>query len=540
MDDLIKLFRRDTDLLTSPFLRLVVCSGLANAAVLAVVNMAVQSHAESPAAKLRPLILFSLAIAVYALSQRKLMADSCARVEDLINKIHVRLLSAIRASELQDIEDIGRGEIFGSLSREAQILSQSIPNLIVAVQSAVLLFASMTYMFFLSRAAFFLLAVFTTIGALFHMARAKETDEHRRLAARNEDALIEGFSDVIDGFRETKLNKARSDALAAEIAGTSYRAKMSRLFIHKLNSNDFVLSQLTFFILTGLMVFVAPEIGGVDTKTVAMTTTATLFMLGPVGALVGNFPAISNANSAARRISNLESRLGEAPALTNGDCDIEQFHAFQEITFDGLTYSYPDKGGPAFKVGPNSLSIKRGECIFLTGGNGSGKSTFVNMLLTLLPASAGTIKVDGRVIDEENVVAYRNLFSAIFSNNHLSRKLYGVLSFSTEDANKLLEEMELSDKVQIQGHEYSTTDLSGGQRKRLALVTSQLEQKPILVLDEWAADQDPVFRKKFYREVLPRLKSAGVTVIAVTHDDRYFDAADARYNMEYGLLERTA
>ncbi|MDE2431198.1 MAG: ATP-binding cassette domain-containing protein, partial [Burkholderiales bacterium] len=102
------------------------------------------------------------------------------------------------------------------------------------------------------------------------------------------------------------------------------------------------------------------------------------------------------------------------------------------------------------------------------------------------------------------------------------------------------EEMELSDKVQIQGHEYSTTDLSGGQRKRLALVTSQLEQKPILVLDEWAADQDPVFRKKFYREVLPRLKSAGVTVIAVTHDDRYFDAADARYNMEYGLLERTA
>ena len=52
---------------------------------------------------------------------------------------------------------------------------------------------------------------------------------------------------------------------------------------------------------------------------------------------------------------------------------------------------------------------------------------------------------------------------------------------------------------------------------------SLLEKRPILLLDEWTADQDPDFRRKFYDELLPTLQQAGATIVVITHDDRYLD-----------------
>lgn len=272
-----------------------------------------------------------------------------------------------------------------------------------------------------------------------------------------------------------------------------------------------------------------------------MTTTATLFMLGPVGALVGNFPVFNNADAAARRIAELEDKLlaRRQPGDRNGRLDT--FNQFGELVIDALSFTYPAVDGEtAFAVGPNSLRIARGDCIFITGGNGSGKTTFINLLLTLIPATSGRIEIDGVAVDGSNHDAYRNLFSVIFSDNHLFRTLYGTAPFTDEEADQLLRDMEIAHKVQITGNRYSDIELSGGQRKRIALVTAQLERKPILVLDEWAADQDPVFREKFYRQIVPALRQRGLTIIAITHDDRYFDVADARYHMDEGKLHRMA
>ncbi|MEO0062858.1 MAG: hypothetical protein RLZZ08_1418 [Pseudomonadota bacterium] len=541
MNYLYQMVRRDTDLISAHFLRLVCLSGLANAAVLAVVNMSVQSTSHGKSGLLRGLVLFCLAIGIYVVSQKKLMVDTCGRVEDLIVRLRWRLLVAVSNSEYHEVERIGRSEIFGNLSRETHVLSQATPNLIVAVQSAVLLIASMTYMFFLSKLAFFLLAGFTTIGAMFHLSRNKLASTHIQDAARNDDTLIEGFSDLIDGFREVKLNRARSVELADTIGAVSTRSRNSRLLVHTLNAHDFVLSQLTFFILTGLMVFIVPAFGSADSKTITMTTTATLFMLGPVGALVGNFPVFNNANEAAKRIRDLEDKLTSASRSGCATDPVDTFAAFEEITLDNLAYAYPAPAGEAsFAVGPNSLRIKRGDCIFITGGNGSGKTTFINLLLTLIPANDGNIVVDGVTVRQADLAAYRNLFSVIFSDNHLFKTLYGAQPFTPQETEELLAEMEISHKVEIRDNRYSSTDLSGGQRKRIALVTAQLERKPVLVLDEWAADQDPVFREKFYRQVIPSLRARGCTIIAITHDDRYFDVADARYHMADGKLERLA
>jgi len=537
LHNLYRLFQRDTDLLTKPFIRLAVLSGLANAAVLAIVNMSVQRSAEGSASQLRGLLLFCLAIGIYGYSQKKLMIDTCESVERLISELRQRLLEAVRGAELLDIERIGKAEIFGNLSRETQVLSQSMPNIVVAVQSAILLTAAMIYLFFLSKLAFILLAAFTAIGAAFHLARAKQANEHILTAARNDDKLIEGFSDVIDGFREVKINQAKSDQLGYAIGAVSRQSYQSRVTVHALNAHDFVLSQLTFFALTGLMVFVVPAFGGIDTKTITMTTTATLFMLGPVGALVGNFPVFNNAEAAAQRIQELEQKLLARSIRRPRFGQLDTFANFEEIVIDSQSFSYPAADGEvAFAVGPNSLTIKRGDCIFITGGNGSGKTTFINLLLTLIPSASGRIKIDGVVVNDDNVAAYRNLFAVIFSDNHLFQTLYGTEPFTPTEANLLLEEMEILHKTQIIDNRYTNTDLSGGQRKRMALVSAQLEHKPILVLDEWAADQDPLFRNKFYRHILPALRDQGYTIIAITHDDRFFDVANVRLHMEDGVL----
>jgi putative ATP-binding cassette transporter len=534
---LYRLLLRDTDLFTPHFVRLAVLSGLANAGVLAIVNMAVQTSSEGVSSQLRSLLLFGVTIAIYGYSQKRLMVDTCERVEELIGSLRRRLMEAVRNSELFQIERIGKAEIFGNLSRETQVLSQAMPNIIVSVQASILLIASMIYLFFLSKLAFILLATFTTVGAAFHLERAKQASKHILEAARNDDTLIEGFSDVINGFREVKLNQIKSDQLGEMVTLVSRRSASSRILVHTLNAHDFVLSQLTFFALTGLMVFVVPTFAEVDTKTITMTTTATLFMLGPVGALVGSFPVFNNANAAARQICELEEKLlaGSTARKVIGPLDL--FADFSEISLEAQSFSYlATDGEQPFSVGPNSLTIRRGDCIFITGGNGSGKTTFVNLLLTLLPSTNGKIIVDGVGVNDSNVTAYRNLFSAIFSDNHLFKTLYGTAPFDKNEAAELLEEMDILDKVQVVENRFTTTELSGGQRKRLAMVAARLERKPILVLDEWAADQDPSFRTKFYRQIIPTLRTQGYTIIAITHDERFFDVADARYHMEDGKL----
>jgi putative ATP-binding cassette transporter len=537
LDHLYRLLLRDTDLFTPHFVRLAVLSGLANAAVLAIVNMAVQTSSEGVSSQLRSLLLFGVTIAIYGYSQKRLMVDTCERVEELIGSLRRRLMEAVRNSELFQIERIGKAEIFGNLSRETQVLSQAMPNIIVSVQASILLIASMIYLFFLSKLAFILLATFTTVGAAFHLGRAKQASKHILEAARNDDTLIEGFSDVINGFREVKLNQIKSDQLGEMVTLVSRRSASSRILVHTLNAHDFVLSQLTFFALTGLMVFVVPTFAEVDTKTITMTTTATLFMLGPVGALVGSFPVFNNANAAARQICELEEKLlaGSTARKVIGPLDL--FADFSEISLEAQSFSYlATDGEQPFSVGPNSLTIRRGDCIFITGGNGSGKTTFVNLLLTLIPSTNGKIIVDGVGVNDSNVSAYRNLFSAIFSDNHLFKTLYGTAPFDKNEAAELLEEIDILDKVQVVENRFTTTELSGGQRKRLAMVAARLERKPILVLDEWAADQDPAFRTKFYRQIIPTLRTQGYTIIAITHDERFFDVADARYHMEDGKL----
>lgn len=203
----------------------------------------------------------------------------------------------------------------------------------------------------------------------------------------------------------------------------------------------------------------------------------------------------------------------------------------------GVTHSYfREKENSSFTLGPVTLTLYPGALVFVTGGNGSGKTTLVKLLTGLYMPEHGELRLDGETIGAHNIQRYRQMFSVVFSDFFLFDELHGMQNVDA-DARQYLSLLQLDHKVSVQEGKLSTIDLSQGQRKRLALLTAYLEDRPIYVFDEWAADQDPLFRNIFYHKLLPELKSRGKTVIVISHDDRYFHLADRIIKLDYGLLE---
>ncbi|MCY7337619.1 MAG: cyclic peptide export ABC transporter, partial [Chamaesiphon sp.] len=190
-----------------------------------------------------------------------------------------------------------------------------------------------------------------------------------------------------------------------------------------------------------------------------------------------------------------------------------------------------------FTLGPVDLTLYPGELVFIVGGNGSGKSTLAKLITGLYVPDAGEILLDGTLVDDRNRELYRQLFSTVFADFYLFERLLGLgLQDLDAQAKTYLEQLQLTHKVTIENGKLSTTALSQGQRKRLALLTAYLEDRPIYLFDEWAADQDTFFREIFYQQLLPELKQRGKAVLVISHDDRYFHLADRLLKLDYGQI----
>ena len=213
------------------------------------------------------------------------------------------------------------------------------------------------------------------------------------------------------------------------------------------------------------------------------------------------------------------------------------FADFRAIRLCDVSFSYAASGSfDPFSVGPINLEIRRGETLFLVGGNGSGKTTLLKLIAGLYEPSSGIIKVDDIPVTQSLRPSYRSLFAGVFSDFHLFNRLYGVGTVDLATASDLLARMRISQKVQIVDGRFSTLDLSTGQRKRLALIASLLEDRLVYIFDEWTADQDPHFREEFYGKSFPDLKRQGKTIIAITHDDRYWKWSDRVVKLDYGQI----
>lgn len=530
---LIDLIRRESDVPVATLAWLAVISGASNALLLVLINAATAQRDDGGPTS-NTLILFVLTVGIYIFAQKRLMTISAVEIEKVLNKVRLRQIEKIRKASLLPLENIDRSEIYAGISKETIIISQAASALVIGLQSAVLFLFALVYLSRLSEPVFHIFVVFIAFAVSVHFSRVKVIKEHLTKAMRSEDRLFQSLTHMLDGFRELKMHPQRSTALTQHTQNESSAAAELKIKNQILYSSNFIFTQVIFYTLIGTMLFVVP--GLEDRPEVAtQATAAMLFIIGPIASLIGAIPTLTSANVAAHKIEKLEERLEQsAEQIPPSE---ETITSFDKLVLKDLYFSFADQDTPgSFSVGPINLTVRPGEIIFITGGNGSGKSTLIKTLTTLYTPQSGTIELDGSEVGPEDYGRYRNLFSVISSDYHLFDRLYG-LDVDPRKVDELLRYMDLKGKLTIDEGEFSTLDLSHGQKKRIAYLVSILEDRPIYVFDEWAAEQDPQFREKFYHEMLPNLRDQqNKTIIAVTHDDKYFHVADRCLKMEFGKL----
>jgi putative ATP-binding cassette transporter len=449
-------------------------------------------------------------------------------------------MDAVRRSELLSIEAIGRSRIVAAINSDSGVLTQASNTLCYSMQSVVLIFFISIYVAYLSFVAFIMSVVIVGMaGTVFHL-RSRNLTAERAKAAEQERRLFDRMDDFLDGFKEVRLNTARSAELFDDAVEVSRTAANIKIGAQVQTFRQIVSVQSYMYILLGAVVFAAPRLSeSLGGESITKATTALLFVVGACFGLVQSIPILMNANAAADRLQKLVSDLN-ATVSTEAAEEIKAPARFDMIEVRNMMFRYVDKfSETAFRIGPIDFTLRAGELVFITGGNGSGKSTFLRVLAGLYPPDAGEITLDGMRINDHTRDTYRALFSAIFFDYHLFQRLYGIPNPDPAEVGRLLTQFRLEDKTGLSHGAFRTLDLSSGQRRRLAFIVSALEKRPILLLDEWTAEQDPEFRRKFYDELLPQLKRAGTTVVVITHDDRYLDELELparRIRMDEGRI----
>lgn len=525
-----------------PLKRLAAMAAIAsasNAGILAVVNHAAQ-HIKAQELRFFQVLLFGVALFAYIYSQRYVLLTTCDDVEEIVHRLRCRLVELLRRCDLVAIEQSEHGKLYAAICSDTQVLSQSACTIVLGIQSVILIVFASMYIAMLSMMSLILIIVVMAVATSIYVIKSKSVHEQLSRANEEEAKFHDRISGLLSGFKEVKLSGSRSRALSHEIQLISERTCDVRKQAQRGISVNFMFAQIAMFVVLGTMVFILPNFSPAYTDTVMKTLTAVLFLVGPISGIIAAIPQLAVATASLENLRAVEAHLALA-AERRAHTEAPAVSEFKELRLQDICFQHFSKDGHGFSVGPINLTIRAGEVVFITGGNGSGKSTLIKLLTALYRPTSGTLMINGRLVTSDTIQMFRDSICAVFSDFHLFAKFYGIENWDPAEASDLLGKMELESKVQLEANGFSTTDLSSGQRKRLALISAILERKPICVLDEWAADQDPHFRRKFYHEVIPALRARGITLIAVTHDDAYFAVADRRLHMADGrLIELTS
>ncbi len=460
--------------------------------------------------------------------------------ERLGQRAHAELRSFIAkrviAADYRQLESLGAARIQSALSEHCTRVAEFFVSFPVILTNAVVVIGCLIYMAFLSWQVFLLAILVIGFGSLgYHLAHLRAI-RHLDIAAQEQDNLFAYFRSLTDGAKELRLNRDKRTAFYDEVLGQSIekvrkeRTLGMSIFVASASWGNFLI-----YAFIGMVLFML--VGDVPDRTLIMTGYALVFvyMLGPLEALLLNIPRANLAQVSADRIDEVTRSMFSSESQSN-KIDLPPL---QSITLQGVLHRYyHEQKDEMFTLGPVDLQFSPGEITFLVGGNGSGKTTLAKLLVGLYPPEEGKITLNGAVINDTNRDYYRQFFTTIFSDFHLFDQLLETNHGKDLDqrGNALLAKLHLQNKVKVQDGAFTTLTLSQGQRKRLALVVAYLENRPFLVFDEWAADQDPVFKEIFYHELLPELRAMGKTILVISHDDRYFHLADRLVRMENGRL----
>jgi putative ATP-binding cassette transporter len=493
----------------------------------------VTESAESSDGRMKYLALFAAVFVVFFWTNRMALSASSHIVEGLLKEKRQRVMSKLLRCQVLRLENLGRGETLRQLSQGINLLSQNIPYILNSAQQSVLLVFCLLYLAYVSMPALVVFLVVTWLGIRLHSVLEANAMGLIGEVARTESRLVDLLVHLVAGFKELRLNTGKRESLLRDFKEVVGKLKEQNCAASVPLINLMLIGNLYVFTCMAVAIFILPQYIELADNSLYKIIAIYLFAFGPISMVVGSMPVILRTESALKELADLEETLEEE--VSDADpTDMDQFRDFKTLEYRDIQFTYP--GPEGFTAGPLSLEVNRGELIFITGGNGSGKSTALKLLTGLYSSAKGQTRVDDQLIIPQTRPALRSLFSCIFADFHLFERLYGLESVEEEKVTALIEKMQLQDKVEYKLGKFSQTDLSTGQRKRLAMIVALMEDREILVFDEWAAEQDRHFRDYFYRELLPELKGQGKTVIAVTHDDRYWDCADRCVRFDLGRI----
>jgi putative ATP-binding cassette transporter len=513
----------------------VTASGVANAVILAIINAAATTT--GAAANIRYLLMFGVAITIYIVGLKYTFDVSTRIFEGMIHRIRMRVTEKIAGSELMLLDQAGKAEIFKRITQDTTVISESQGLLVAALHSLVMVVCTAFYVLTISIAAFVITVMLAAGGLMIYLARERELTHYLELASQKEVAFVSLTTDLVEGFKEVKLSQARGRELLLELEQISQELRETKTRATDLYNKNAVFSQCFFYVLLAAIVFLLPNWIGPHGNVLPQLVAAVLFIIGPLSTIVTALPAFAKSNMAAESISHLEEAIDQINArhgIAGGSEVPLPFN--DQIETHALAFQYVDQFGEGFAVGPIDATFEKGTIVMIVGGNGCGKTTLLKLITALYFPSSGSLSVDGEPVRRDNLQSYRELFSAIFSDFHLFGKPYGISTVGEDEMGALLRLTQIETKTTFRDGRFSTLDLSAGQRKRLALAVALLENRPIMVFDEWAADQDPRFRRHFYEVLLPDLRKRGKTLLLATHDDRYFHVADVVFKIEAGVV----
>ena len=533
MKVLLQFITKHIDISKKTILAHSTIAGISYALILKAVNDVIGGD-EISADSRHFLLLFSLVL-LHIHSKKMYMNATSILTGELVRKVRIDILEKIRFTELRFIESIGKGEIYNRLTEDTGVLFRTAPTLIMSIEGIVSFVSIFIYMMFISFHGALLMILLMALSVVAYSFASIPVKKKMTLSQYKEAELLDRLNDVLTGFKEIKINQAKNEALYRDYKAIAKEAQTLKSDAMITLNDTFLLVNASFLCLIGVIVFLLPLIDVIDNDHVVGLASSLLFLWGPMMMGISIMPQYFRVSVSIANIDKLNALIDDFD-LHIPDV-VPEAPDFQSISLKSVEFRYAGKNGDIlFQMGPVDFSFKKGEVIYIIGGNGSGKSTLMKLLTGLYYPDEGEIAIDGRVISRDAFTGYRELFSTIFTDFYIFKKLYGLEEIDEDNVNELLRTMGLHKKTKYAESRFSTTSLSTGQRKRLAYIAGLLENKSIYLFDEWAADQDPEFRKRFYNTFINDMRAMGKTVIAVSHDDRYFDTADRIIKMAEGKI----
>ncbi|KNY24962.1 cyclic peptide export ABC transporter [Pseudobacteroides cellulosolvens] len=530
---LTSLFPKDKDKSLFTIAALSIASGFGNSLVIFTVNEVLNRSNDVFESGL--FLYFLLGMLLYVYGQRLVRTRLITITNDLVYARRMEIVNRILGTSYQKIEEIEDGRIQAGLNNDTETISGFANIFITGITSMITLLCCFIYLGFISFYGLCLSIAVALIAASLYFFVGRSANRLWESTRDIQNIFFSFINHITAGFKELSLNRAKRSEFKNDMLYSCALYRDKRVLADMKFANVFVIGELLFTFVVGIVAFFFPilfkDIGNSSLRTYIFVY---LYMTGPVHGVLNIIPNLIQMKISWKRINELIEQISiyEPDKKTPDEITVNKENIKLELK--GVKYSYGDVNGDTFSVGPIDFDFHSGEITFITGGNGSGKSTLAKLLTGLYIPQQGEIRINGCKVNAQGL---GQRYSAIFSDFHLFDKLYGLdYAKKGEDIVKYLRLLKMEDKVEIQDGIFSTTRLSTGQRKRLALLISYLEDKPICLFDEWAADQDPEFRRFFYQVLLQDMKKRGKCIIAITHDDRYFDVADKVLKMETGRI----